>query len=168
VNEGLVYLAGAVACAALLGVKRREVGSPLLALLRVLLPSYRFFDDVFDAPLLRVRAGAAPGAGELVDALTPPARRPRQLVWNPEGNLHLAHVSLLERLVNDLADAGPLGLAEARTLPAHRMVEALVEERAEALGLLGPWLQFELRYGDEADDVFVSLPFARAAAEPRR
>jgi hypothetical protein len=45
------------------------------------------------------------------------------------------------------------------------MVERLAEERADALGLAGAWLQFELRYGDEDDDVFLSAPYARAAAE---
>jgi hypothetical protein len=165
VDEGLVWIAGALTCAALLGARRRELGHPVFALLRVLLPSYRFFDDVFEAPTLRVRAGDAPGAGELMSALVAPARRARQLIWNPEGNLHLAHVSLLERLVNDLADAGPLTHEEARALPAHRMVERLAEERADAPGLAGAWLQFELRYGDEDDDVFLSAPYARAAAE---
>jgi hypothetical protein len=165
VDEGLVWMAGALVCAALLFARRRELRHPVLTLLRVLLPSYRFFDDVFDAPTLRVRAGDAPGAGELVFALSPPARRARQWIWNPEGNLHLAHVSLLERLVNDLADAGPITHRDARVLPAHRMVEQLAQERAAALGLAGAWLQFELRYGDEAEDVFLSAPFARTPQE---
>jgi hypothetical protein len=158
-------MAGALGCAALLFARRRELSHPVLTLLRVLLPSYRFFDDVFEAPTLRVRAGDVPGAGELVPALSPPARRARQWIWNPEGNLHLAHVSLLERLVNDLADAGPIAHSDARGLPAHRMVEWLAQERVEALGLAGAWLQFELRYGDETEDVFLSAPFTRARSE---
>lgn len=85
---------------------RREVGHPLVALVRVLFPSWRFFDDVQVAPLLLVRRATGEAEfGEWMPLLAPPARRwPLSLAWNPAGNVHLAEHVLLERLLADVAE----------------------------------------------------------------
>lgn len=96
----VALLVGAVAL-----LPRREVRHPLVALVRVLFPSWRFFDDVQETTALLVRvakAGEAYGAWRAV--LPTPERTLVQLAWNPAGNLRLAQYALLDRLLSDVAE----------------------------------------------------------------
>ncbi|MET0341898.1 MAG: hypothetical protein ABW252_12910 [Polyangiales bacterium] len=86
---------------------KRPALASVLAPLRVLLPTWRFFDDV--AHGLRLDARVGPDA----DALGPwqtvfPAAMPRRRAWNVlldgDGNLRLAQRALLDTLVSDLSD----------------------------------------------------------------
>lgn len=79
----------------------------LASLLRMFLPSWRFFDDASTGLVLKVRwtpAGGAPGAW--IEVLPPPVRRPWHVLWNPEGNRTLAAYSLLERFLQDAGEDG--------------------------------------------------------------
>jgi hypothetical protein len=169
VTEGIVWCVLAALCALGLGLGRRELEHPLAALLRVLFPSFRFFDDVAPLPTLYVRTGDGAALGPWQPALQAPPRRLRHALWNPEGNLHLAHGSLLERLISDLAEAGPIALAEAEGLTSYGMVLALAAQAADRLGLSGAEVQFKLDYGEPVEEVLVSQRYARrprGAARP--
>jgi hypothetical protein len=141
-------------------LRGKSVGARWLPLVRVLLPSFRFFEDIAPIPALFVKCVASPADEDdmpYVRALAPaPPRRLRHALWNPEGNLHLAHGSLLERLVSDLGDADITAIADAEALTSYRMVAVLAREEAARLGLRGDYLQFKLRYGDPEQDVLVS------------
>jgi len=67
-------------------------------LLRLLFPSWAFFDAVTDVPRLEVRSwptGVAPDVWWPV--LTAPARGVGHLLYNPEGTEHLALQALVDR-----------------------------------------------------------------------
>lgn len=98
-----------------------------LAMIRVLIPSWRFFDDIAPTPVLQARAGSADmpwGAWESV--LEPPRRTLRDVVWNPEGNLLLACQALVERLQSDLADFDENSDERADEMMSYQLVLNLV------------------------------------------
>lgn len=118
----------------------------LATLARLLLPSWRFFDDALTGVVLQVRLSRPSSTGfevgPWIEVLRPPPRRLHHLLWNPEGNATLAACSLLERLVMD-ADGDPRA-HEVTT----RMVEALVRQEIAHLGAPPAGSTFEYRVRD--------------------
>ena len=127
---------GMPAVAALAVVVTRPLAP--VQLLRVLFPSWRFFDSAAPTPRLLVRT-AEPGAplGTYRDALPPLPRRWSSLFLNAEGNLRLAYHGLLERLVSDVAELEEGDAEGARGLVSYELVMNLARaslsaaERAE-------------------------------------
>lgn len=105
IPSGIVLAGIALVLALVALLPRAEVHHPTVALLRVLFPSWRFFDDLQVTPMLLVRvARDAGGPGAWTPLLPPIPRSPLQLAWNPQGNLRLAQYALLERLLMDVGD----------------------------------------------------------------
>ncbi len=125
---------------------RREVGNPLVALVRVLFPSWRFFDDVQVAPVLVVRTATGDGGfGEWLPLLSPPPRAwPLSLVWNPAGNLHLAEHVLLERLLTDAADWDEARDGDVGDLVSYELVVNLVRTKLPVASTAPMRFQFKL------------------------
>ncbi|MCC6771609.1 MAG: hypothetical protein IT360_10415 [Gemmatimonadaceae bacterium] len=141
----LVAVAVVVGGVALL--PRREIGHPLVVLLRVLLPSWRFFDDIEQTTALIVRvARAGEPFGPWRAVLPVPTRGPLHLVWNPAGNLLLAQHALLERLLSDVAEWDEGRTPGLETLVSYQLVLNLVRSEIVA----GVWpgadgrIQFKL------------------------
>jgi hypothetical protein len=113
----VVAAALALAVLALVPLARRDVRHPALALARVLVPSWRFFDAVGAHPELLARVAGADGCfGPWRPVLRAPRRAWWNVAWHPEGNLALARLSLLDRLLADgaAADAAPTSLVSYR------------------------------------------------------
>lgn len=110
----LVYV---VALIVLASVRAVPVASPVVQRLRALFPSWRFFDDIGDAPLLMVRVATSDDEAAIDTApwepcLPTPRRRVTDVLWNPQGNLRLAYDSLLMHLLTDIDEhVGPIGSA---------------------------------------------------------
>lgn len=66
--------------------------------LRILLPSWRLFDDTGPIPKLYARTE---GSSSWLPALTPPRWRWYSIFLNPEGNLYHAACNSLERLLHE-------------------------------------------------------------------
>jgi hypothetical protein len=108
---------------------RRVVPVRSLALLRCLLPSWRFFEELEPVPALHYRS--APHGddwGSWHEALTVPKRTATSLWLNAAGNLNFACQSLVEHLLAELEDAAELGEAE-HDLISYRLICALIEVR---------------------------------------
>lgn len=101
-----------------------------MSLLRLFLPSWRFFDDATTGIVLKVRvARVGAPAGPWVEVLTPPTRRVHHVLWNPAGNQALAAYSLVERLLLDASEGG-------RSFEvSHALVGALARTEITRLGL---------------------------------
>lgn len=73
-SSGMVLAAIALVLALVALLPRAEVGHPLVALVRVLVPSWRFFDDVQVTPALRVRVACTGGEFETGSRSSRPRR----------------------------------------------------------------------------------------------
>lgn len=121
----------------------------LLATLgRLFVPSWRFFDDAASGIVLRARVTrASANAGPWVQVLLPPTRRPHHILWNPEGNRVLAAYSLLERLLQDVAED------DARSLRTSlALVTELVRAEVTRRGLAAPGDHVEFVVVDREPD----------------
>lgn len=130
---------------------RRPLRGKAWQLLRSLLPSWRFFEDVEPGPELSFRvvtAGAEPGPWRA--ALTPGGALFPLL--NAHGNLHLAEQSLVEQLEAELDGAE---LEGAPQLVPYRLVQRLVEARLRASEGAERGVRYQFRIGD-AENGFVS------------
>lgn len=146
----------AILLALVLG-KRRLTRAPAWLLLRSLFPSWRFFEQIAPAPVLRYRvAEASTDFGPWQDALSRVARTPGSLFLNSRGNVQLACQSLVERLVDELDSVAPNSLPEA---VSYQLVQRLVRSRLSATTEAEPrcyQFQIALLDSDEEHACFVS------------
>lgn len=144
---------------------RVEVQHPAIALVRVLIPSWRFFDDISESPLLLARV-ATPSApfGPWFPVLHPPRRALRDLLWNPGGNLALVCNALVDHLVSDLADFDESGAIRAEELVSYQLVLNLVRSTLAARSQPATGIRLQFKLAERAStttstpsDVMISL-----------
>jgi hypothetical protein len=130
-----------------LRLSRRPLPGKAWALLRSLLPSWRFFEDVEPGPELCCRvAPRGSGYGAWQGVLEHRSGTLRVLL-NAAGNLRLAYQSLIEQLEAEL-DGVERSLAPG--LVPYRLVQRLVEQRLRSEGNpVGARYQFCI--GDASD-----------------
>ncbi|MEO7733358.1 MAG: hypothetical protein ABIY55_20520, partial [Kofleriaceae bacterium] len=83
---------------------RRTVASPVLARLRALLPSWRFFDRAVASPALWIRLAGDGDRDAAWQPIAPPARPWTRWAFAPAGNLALAYHAIVEQLVAELGE----------------------------------------------------------------
>lgn len=131
---------------------RRPLRGRAWTLLRCLLPSWRFFEDVEPGPALTFAVAAAgEGFGPWHHALTAPGAR--GLFLNAAGNLALAQQSLVEQLLHELD-----GVREesAPSLVPYQLVQRLIAERARELGVARGSARYKFRLGSAEEVHFES------------
>lgn len=140
-----------------LRLSRSPLGGQAWLLLRVVLPSWRFFEDIELGPQLwvRVRSGET-SWGEWQLAILPPQRTASALLLNAAGNHALAQQSVVEQLWSELD-----GVEEtaAPRLVSYQLVQLIAEGRARSLGTTAASsFQFLLGEGatTDADASYVS------------
>src|SRR4051812_11217371 len=112
-------------------------------LLRALLPSWRFFDEIEPAPVLHVRSASPDCELGAWQAAPAPARRTLgALLLNPAGNLALAEHALLEQLVGDLAEPTVESADDVEQLTSYALVANLARLRLALAA--GTRFQFKL------------------------
>lgn len=121
-------------------------------LLRSLFPSWRFFEDVEPGPEASF-AVATPGGtfGDFQPLLG--AAPTRGFFLNAAGNLHLARQSLVDQL---WAELDGVRVDDAPRLVPYRLLQRLIVERSEELGLKLPGGRYKFRLGTEANVDFES------------
>lgn len=91
-------------------------------LLRLLFPSWAFFDRVVSIPALEVRTFGASGvASAWHPALAAPTRGARHALVHPDGTRHLALQGLVDRLATEVEqdDTDPVSVALVAALARH-------------------------------------------------
>lgn len=154
----------AVALLILSRTKTRELG-PLFQWLRLFFPSWRFFEDFGPTPVLsaRVMTGSQE-FGPWQETLPAAPRSAGMLFLNPFGNLRLALMDLVDRL---LADAARLSPQELEQSLSFRLVRNAVEFSLRKQGHQGTRrYQFKISLQDSAgtEDLLVSETFESEGA----
>ena len=126
----LTYVAILVVLASLRTV---VIDNPIVQRLRAFFPSWRFFDDLGDAPILWVRIDLGDtqqndGFGQWQPCLATAKRNWFTWLWNPQGNLRLAYDSLLMHLLTDIQE-GPARLSEC---VSYQLTQQLVAHQLES------------------------------------
>jgi hypothetical protein len=80
--------------------------------LRVFFPSWRFFGSLGSVPKLFYRLSQ--NANWIQVPTKPPPRKISQILLNPEGNLYLAKLALIDQFLDELNDCTP---EQTKTLP---------------------------------------------------
>lgn len=133
---------------------RRALRGAGYQLLRSLLPSWRFFEQVEAGPTLSFRPLTAQDV-EFISVLEATPGRPA-LLLNAAHNLRLLEQSLVEQLLDELDG---LEAERALELTSYRLVQQLVERRARTLGLdCGTPYQFRIEAAGDEEPLFVSEP----------
>ena len=86
----------------------------MMSLVRVFIPSWRFFDRVGARPRVYVGAGSS-----WRPLFTPPPRRWWRLLFNPAGNLHHANQNLVERLLSEVSRTDDVASLNSYRVLAH-------------------------------------------------
>jgi hypothetical protein len=142
---------------ATLSLSRRTLRGTSWQLLRSLLPSWRFFEEVDVGPELSFRVVVNGKPGPWYEAIERSAQRP-SLWLNPQGNLELLKYSLVDQLVDDL---GHVAAEHVAGLVSYRLVRLLVEEAQPIRGApLGSSYQFRITREEDAQPLFTSVPHA--------
>lgn len=159
----LVYAAVLIA---VIGMAPRLVTHPWVVRLRVLVPSWRFFEAPGDVPVLSVRWGPdADRLGPWHAVALRPARHLAMVVFNPAGNLALAHAALLQSLVDAIEATGEASAvdtaAQIGASVPYALTARLAREHVRRLvGDPAPRYQFKLSLVSSVDasrtDVLVS------------
>ncbi|HVY32336.1 MAG TPA: hypothetical protein VHB79_37625 [Polyangiaceae bacterium] len=130
-----------------LSLSRRPLRSKAWVLLRSLLPSWRFFEDVEPGPELLCRVALPGGEYGAWQGVLQARAASRGLVLNAAGNLQLAYQSLVEQLESEL-DGVERGVAP--TLVPYRLVQRLVEQRLRSSGN-GVGTRYQFCIGDAGE-----------------
>lgn len=138
-----------------LRLSQRPLRGRAWQLLRVALPSWRFFEDIELGPRLWVRVRSDEASwGEWQLAIVPPQRTALALLLNADGNQALAQQSVVEQLWSELDG---MEVASAPQLVSYQLVQHIAEARARALGASAmSRFQFLLGEPAEAEGSYVS------------
>ena len=99
----------------------------ILYLFRAFFPSWKFFDDYGDVPILFYRmSGSEKKFGDWVPCLARPKRRLRSFLVNPEGGFYLACTSLLEQVISELEEFEDGGVENFERTVSYQLIHNLV------------------------------------------
>ena len=135
---------------------RHELRGSSLTLLRCVLPSWRFFEEIAAVPTLSHRQIDAHGApGPWLQTLAPPRRHAGMWGLHAAGNLYLAYQSLVEQLAAELEE--PAEFSELSRSVSYQLVQALVLQQLASQGQgAASQYQFRLIDGQTAAPLWVS------------
>jgi hypothetical protein len=135
---------------------RHELRGTSLTLLRCVLPSWRFFEEIAAVPTLSHRLiDTHGGPGPWLQTLAPPQRHAGMWGLHAAGNLYLAYQSLVEQLAAELED--PAEFSELSRSVSYQLVQALVLQQlgSQGQGKVGQY-QFRLIDGQTEAPLWVS------------
>jgi len=114
--------------------QRRPVAGQSVALLRALLPSWRFFEAPEGYVLLLARAVSSSTEEPFMPALPVAARGVSGWLFSARGNLRTACHDLVDALVSDLAEREATPIQQAEQLVSYRLVQNMVQWQLRAAG----------------------------------
>jgi len=98
----------------------------LLTFFKPLFPSWKFFDESTDTPVLLYKYVEE---SEWKIAMPVPARRWFNFLWNPSGNLYLAYHSHMQQLMGDLTHFDDNKLHEFHEHISYQITENFLKQK---------------------------------------
>lgn len=96
-------------------------------LLRALFPSWKFFEDICDLPVLYYRISyQGQEFGEWQACFDKLKRQPISILYNPEGNFQLACNGLLQQLESDIEELDPAKSDEFAMSVSYQLTKQMV------------------------------------------
>ncbi len=140
-------------------LKPRYIPGKAIYLFRVFFPSWRFYEDICEMPMLYYRS--VEPEGEWKEAWQKPKRSWKTLFVNPEVNYLFACQSLLNQVENDVNELGEAEHTEFARSVSYRLLQNLVlyQMRMQREGSFKRY-QFKLMAANQGveqlDDVLIS------------
>ncbi len=121
-------------------------------LIRVLFPRWAFFEKIGHRFDLEFKVTGSHDWNKIDFSQT---RQPLSFFINPEANLAMAHVNIIEHFVSDLQDSPKTNPLELRTYP---LLSSLILEKVKLYEFDASSLQFRIlaRKGKEIEPLFYS------------
>ena len=85
-------------------MNKKIINSPLLNFFKMIFPSWKFFDESADTPVLLYRDLRSE---TWIILFPPPKTSWKQILFNPKGNLYLAMHSHIQQVLDDLNHLDP-------------------------------------------------------------
>ncbi len=116
-----------LAVVALSTIKSSYVPGRAIYLFRALFPSWRFFEDLVDVPVLYFRVSSdGTDFGPWVPSFEKIERNWQSILLNPQGNLLFAYHGLLHQLENDIEEVDESKAEEFVDSVSYKLVKNLV------------------------------------------
>ena len=165
-NPGAFLIVGYFVLAVLLcSIKSRYIPGRAVALFRALLPSWRFFEDICEIPLLEFRVSRnGEDWSSWNRCIESPPREIKSLLFNAEGNLRLAYHSLVQQLEADLQEADDNHPELFLNSVSYLLTKNLVISRIRNDADFGEVIQFQFKVTNimpgviekQTDDILIS------------
>ena len=151
-------------------LRRTTVKSPTAHLLRSLFPSWRFYEEVTEVPVLQFRVSIdGTQFGDWVTAVEKPKLEWHSLFLNRSGNLFHAEQSLLQLLESEIGDLPAVNAAQIAVLEngvsfqlASNLVQYFLREQ---LSLAEQFFQFRLLRVRQGEQLESGEEFLRSSAQ---
>jgi hypothetical protein len=137
----------------------------VIQLFRAFFPSWRFFEDFDEAPVLYYRLETGDGSyGTWERCLEKPKRRALDLVFNPHGNYVLAAGSLVQQLLSDIEQVEDSKPDEAEKLVSYQLTKNLVSYQIKKHQAHARAARFQFKISANTEDLLLSPSYALSEA----
>jgi hypothetical protein len=137
--------------------RRTQLRSRALFLFRAFFPSWRFFEDLGDAPTVFFRLCLENGEpGDWQPCLGKIPRRWYHLFFNPDGNRLLACSSAVQLLLADIEEADETDPGALENTVSYRVIQDLVRYRIHQVMPETPSVRFQFKVLAGDDEVLFS------------
>lgn len=107
-------------------IKSPKIESPTLNLFKSMFPSWKFFDESVDTPVLLYRLKKGEHFGEWTICFPHPPKKWFHLFVNPKGNFYLAYHSHIQQLLGELDSCLDKDISTFHQQVSYKMTENFV------------------------------------------
>ena len=124
-------------------IKFREIQSPYLNLFKSIFPSWKFFDESSNTPILFYKIIEPENNDQWKICFSPPKAKWFHFLLNSEGNLYLAYHSNIQQLLGDLEDCMESKLCDFHKNNSYQISENFVRREIRKKQIQGKF-QFKI------------------------
>lgn len=142
--------------------KTPEIKSPLLNFFKPIFPSWKFFDESVDTPLLYYRTINGQEVSGWIICVPHAPKKWFHIFINPTGNFYLAYHSHIQQLLGELDACNDDQITAFHKSVSYKMTENFVRFELQRKNYIG---NFQFKISDQQDDILLS-PDLTMTSEP--